>query len=87
MDSETMDYPIVESDIPIKSTKRETVWTGVAAKMNGGDSVWCVNDKEAHRLKRALRALGYESTTRKENGGRRVWRVDQEVRKKSAREQ
>lgn len=69
----------IESNIPIPEKRGNsgprTEAGRRAAAMKIGDSVFCENDVEYHRLRTLLCRGGRKSKSARENGGIRVWRV------------
>ena len=66
----------IEKNIPLprKQAKKAT-WAALVDNMDVGDSVLVNNVTERASLTNAIKAQGYEVTTRKEDDKFRVWRM------------
>jgi len=71
-----MPKPIIEKNIPIpRKQGKKATWAALVDNMDVGDSVLVNNGSERASLTNAIKAQGYEVTTRKEDDKFRVWRL------------
>ena len=66
----------IDKNIPVPRTQvKKAIWATLVDKMDVGDSVLVNNVSERASLTNAIKAQGYEATTRKEDDKFRVWRL------------
>jgi hypothetical protein len=71
-----MHKPIIEKNIPIpRKQVKKAKWVLLVDQMDVGDSVLVTTKTERASLTNAIKAQGYEVTTRKEDDKFRVWRL------------
>jgi hypothetical protein len=69
--------PKIERGIPMPAgASPRGLWGRIAAQMQAGDSVLCPMETNAKTIGGALKKLGHKYSTRKVDGGWRVWRVE-----------
>lgn len=68
-------FPMIETDVPMPSSRRNTVWKELAEQMKIGNSVLLRNKREAQCLYSAFYDKGMRSSFREVSNGVRVWRV------------
>jgi len=66
----------IDKNIPIpRKQHKKATWAALVDQMDVGDSVLVNNIAERAALTNAIKAQGYEATTRKEDDKFRVWRL------------
>lgn len=66
----------IDKNIPVPRKQiKKAVWAALVDKMDVGDSVLVNNVSERQSLTNAIKAQGYEVTTRREDDKFRVWRI------------
>ena len=66
----------IDKNIPVpRKQVKKAIWATLVDNMDVGDSVLVSNVAERAALTNAIKAQGYEATTRKEDDKFRVWRI------------
>lgn len=66
----------IDKNIPVPRRQvKKATWAALVDKMDVGDSVLVSSVAERASLTNAIKAQGYEATTRKEDDKFRVWRL------------
>jgi len=66
----------IDKNIPVpRKQVKKAIWATLVDNMDVGDSVLVNNIAERAALTNAIKAQGYEATTRKEDDKFRVWRL------------
>jgi hypothetical protein len=66
----------IDKNIPVpRKQVKKAVWAALVDQMDVGDSVLVNSVAERASLTNAIKAQGYEATTRKEDDKFRVWRL------------
>jgi hypothetical protein len=66
----------IDKNIPVPRKQiKKAIWATLVDNMDVGDSVLVNNSAERASLTNAIKAQGYEATTRKEDDKFRVWRL------------
>ena len=66
----------IEKNIPVPRKQHKTsTWATLVDQMDVGDSILVNNKSERASLTTAIKAQGYQATTRQVNGKFRVWRL------------
>ena len=66
----------IDKNIPVpRKQVKKAIWATLVDNMDVGDSVLVSNVAERAALTNAIKAQGYEATTRKEDDKFRVWRL------------
>lgn len=66
----------IEKNIPISIHGKSGVWSRLATEMEIGDSILLETRSQAMGLRTSLKRFGYKATTRKVEGGLRVWKLN-----------
>ena len=64
----------IDKNVPIPEATNKATMSEQAKMMEIGDSIGSLTNKEAKSLGQAIRNLGFQQHTRKEEGGNRVWK-------------
>ena len=66
----------IDKNIPVpRKQVKKAIWATLVDNMDVGDSVLVSNVAERAALTNAIKAQGYEATTRQEDDKFRVWRL------------